>query len=372
MNFKKKVLLSSVLFSGALSAYVIQKGDTLWDLSETFLQDPFRWSDIWRVNPQIEDPHWIYPGNEIALPGEKKESLDGFEAPASTPDSVETNAPMPKGNTFDDKLGDLKRPYNKKPFQNISEGRELLNRQDSLKSINYDFILQAPRLVIPATDLRLFPEEYLISESSSAHASSILQETDVMRIEGGAKDGLAKGDILEIFKRRGENIMTHKGLSDDYLAAHYVVGYAVVTDVAEEFARIRIELLYNHAKPQDVRARRLEKRQNVTIDTYQKVTSIDYAAMSRVLYRFRDMTYTGIYEYIAVEKNKYQDMNTGDVVAIWEGGLELGKDLPPQLLGTGIVVYADDNGYTVLIKEQKEAGKRIAVEDMVSLTYKSI
>src|SRR5258708_30774465 len=82
---------------GTPEEYVIQKGDTLWDLSQKFLNNPWYWPKIWSNNPYIENPHWIYPGNKLRIvPGE-----GGAQAPAQVQappepgvDATAANAPV--------------------------------------------------------------------------------------------------------------------------------------------------------------------------------------------------------------------------------------------------------------------------------------
>jgi len=47
--------------------YTVQTGDTLWDISRTFLGNPDYWPRLWSINDYITNPHWIYPGNRIAF-----------------------------------------------------------------------------------------------------------------------------------------------------------------------------------------------------------------------------------------------------------------------------------------------------------------
>ena len=48
--------------------HIIVRGDTLWDLSNTYFQNPFLWPQLWDANRYITDPHWIYPGDPLVIP----------------------------------------------------------------------------------------------------------------------------------------------------------------------------------------------------------------------------------------------------------------------------------------------------------------
>lgn len=47
--------------------YTIKRGDTLWDISSRFMNNPFLWPKLWQQNPYITNPHWIYPGKPLRL-----------------------------------------------------------------------------------------------------------------------------------------------------------------------------------------------------------------------------------------------------------------------------------------------------------------
>jgi hypothetical protein len=82
----KKIILTLSLFACSLTSladqlkinddapktHVVVKGDTLWDISAIFLEQPWLWPKLWRLNPEINNPHLIYPGDIITLMFDEK------------------------------------------------------------------------------------------------------------------------------------------------------------------------------------------------------------------------------------------------------------------------------------------------------------
>ncbi len=68
LAFAGQTLEAPQIRSDAPDQYIVVKGDTLWDISGKFFKDPWRWPYIWGMNKDIiKDPHWIYPGQTVAL-----------------------------------------------------------------------------------------------------------------------------------------------------------------------------------------------------------------------------------------------------------------------------------------------------------------
>lgn len=67
MFFSVLSIQAAELRDGHPDIYIVKKGDTLWDISAIFLEKPWLWPEIWHVNPEIDNPHLIFPGDELRL-----------------------------------------------------------------------------------------------------------------------------------------------------------------------------------------------------------------------------------------------------------------------------------------------------------------
>lgn len=79
---------------GEQDVHVVVEGDTLWDISNHYFSDPWHWPELWSFNPEVTNPHWIYPLDQLRLSPEglvrdaavaKAAAAGGFEDRGATP-----------------------------------------------------------------------------------------------------------------------------------------------------------------------------------------------------------------------------------------------------------------------------------------------
>jgi hypothetical protein len=68
-------------------SHLVRRGDTLWGICGEYFENPYQWPRVWSYNPQIKNPHWIYPGDEVHL-----RDMTGASA---TPGLPTANVPLP-------------------------------------------------------------------------------------------------------------------------------------------------------------------------------------------------------------------------------------------------------------------------------------
>lgn len=78
--------------------HTVRTGDTLWDLSSYYFSDAWSWPKVWGLNPEISNPHWIYPGNIVRLREgggtPQAQKLEGGDKPRSGFGSIAAKAPQ--------------------------------------------------------------------------------------------------------------------------------------------------------------------------------------------------------------------------------------------------------------------------------------
>lgn len=77
------------------ASHTVERGDTLWDLSQKFLGSPWYWPKVWSYNPEIANPHWIYPGNLVRFYGADERPTQ-VEVGTEVPD-VDEGGPIDEG-----------------------------------------------------------------------------------------------------------------------------------------------------------------------------------------------------------------------------------------------------------------------------------
>ena len=164
--------------------YLVVKGDTLWDLGQRFLDNPFAWPQIWEQNKWITDPHWIYPGDPLVIPVAAK-TVAAPGTPAETPTEVVDLKP--------DRIKLIAKP-----------------KLDEYGFSFQDFI-QLPYLVPNGAEAHFSEIGAFTITERQAQNRQYLGDSETVYLAGGADRGVKVGDRLVVLKVAKRKLMHPDG-----------------------------------------------------------------------------------------------------------------------------------------------------------------
>jgi len=381
MQFFKCATICLGLSALIASAYIVKEGDTLWDLSDEFLHDPFAWPDLWENNRHIQDPHWIYPGDSIYFGDSIREEpmlrTAGGKNPCAT---AVADSNLPKGVTavgcddadardgnFEDMLGDL-RNRDKKKKKTKPVDSYFYQKHPEPKMFNGYYQMNAP-IIYSIDSLKKDSSFFTIRSGEKKEPLIHLPETEVVLGAGNkATVKVKKGDLVEIFDARSINVPAAGGKKFDKFAVLRITGIAKITAVGDNYSRAKIVQSFRDIRINQSKARLKKPLESINVTGYSKVKEANVDSMATIRFSMDPMLIIGAYSYVLIDKGYSQSYNSGDAIAVWEKDVT-DSTLPPRLLGRGIIARASDNESAVLIREIYSNNRRVEVGHKVSVTH---
>ncbi len=311
--------------------YTVVKGDTLWDISDKFLQNPWMWPEIWHVNPQIDNPHLIFPGDVIRLI-----YLDG--RPRLT---------VERGRTVKLSPGTVK----------LSPAVHVLSLGEAIPAIPLD-----------AID-KFLSRSRVVSLQDLEGAPYVLAGTDRRLIVGAGDRMYARGEFPEnhpVFGvyRRGQTYIDPE--TDEVLGLQALdIGTAKLRALDKDVATLAVTRTTEEIRLKD----RLLPYEERSVDSTFYPSAPDEDIQGVILAVEGGVTQIGKMDVVAINRGEREGLEVGNVMAIYKEG-ERVRDrvtndlvvLPDERAGLLMVFRTFDKlSYALVL----EADRPLSVSDKV-------
>ncbi len=324
---KRKTILCAALIAAMTTSgdeiHTVVKRDNLWNLSGEYLGNAFLWPDIWKVNPQIKNPHLIYPGEKITVPAH----LTG---------SSTTNG---------DSNSTTSTTISAEEFTNTLNGY-YLNRSD-LYSV--EALRGAPYLETANTK-----DSSIASIDDDSRQLFTLGNSATIKLTGNQKPQV--GDQLDI-------LSIQKGSNKTRVVIP--AGSAKVTSVSEGSARILITDGWYIIRNKDliVPSREFQKYKSPTID--MTISEIE----SKMITIVHESAMIKPFQTIIIDAGKNKDVVVGDLFIATAENKKGTLEVEPAF--RGIILRSDAESATLLVEEVRSysANEQYSLKRAARLTF---
>ena len=286
------------LAAGAPDEYVVQVGDTLWDIAATFLKDPWYWPEIWYVNPEIENPHLIYPGDVLGLV-----YIDGQPRITNVRASTYRLSPQARVTPLTESITSI-------PFEDIQAflSSGVVLEKDEADRLPYLLATRGDHLIASAGNdiyVRGIRDTLSGARYRVVHVGDPLYDPDDNRLIGYQGISVGEGRLV-----RGGDPAT-----------------VALTDTSQE------------AKAGD---RLLPEEVDIPLNFFP--SSPSSPVEGRIISVVGGVTQIGQYQVVVINRGSNNGLSVGDVLTVWQTG-----DVISDRFGGGSVRLPDEEAGTVMV-----------------------
>ncbi len=343
--------------------YVIRPGDTLWDLSGRFLNNPWYWPKVWSFNPEITNPHWIEPGNVLKFYPSAEDAPARVEpAPAVAgvavgPEQPEEPAAEPPRELEDFSRADMKAP------------QPLEEQEEVAVAGPYKVGFVPPKTIMVRRDTFVTPRE--LEESGSLTAAFeeklLLSTSDRAYARFKRSADMVPGETYVVYRtdRPIHHPITHELLG--YQAS--ILGTAKAVKVDDKAVTVVIGQTIEPIERGDLLGPWTERslRPVAQRPNARDLTGHIVAAQVDIL------TMLGEQHVVFVDRGKVDGVEEGNVFRVVRSGDQyglplgvIGNDpkLPDEIIGDLMVIDVKENVSTALVTRSL---RELAIGDRVQM-----
>lgn len=309
----------------------VNQGDTLWDLCTKYLNSPWYWPKIWSYNPQITNPHWIFPGNELRF----------YPSDENLPTNVEASrmieAPQEdegSGKVYEDVVS---------ATRSIKVGQISKN---SFTSVDVAFVDPADRKFAGQIDAS-FSEAFMLSLGDKLYIRF--------------KEPARPGERLAIYRTVKE--IEHPITGEPYGVVSEIVGEARILEVSQKITSGIVERAYKPIERGDWVAPPPESWRSRVSPVPATASAKGYIIETMEAAKAA----VGEHDVVFIDRGRAQGVQTGNVFTILRRGdrfTEEVEGLPLEDVGAAMVIDVRENASTAVVIR---ALFELAVGDKVEL-----